>query len=203
MGRRRSARARTGLSIETLQNFESGFVKPQISDLEKISLALTVNIRDLLPNDKIEDKVIIKNHKDCKIWYYPENTQRYKFRELASTTALPFSKSFEVEILDSSNSELDLTSGLHQYIYNIGETPITLSWRINNEKNNKIINSNDSLYMKPFIPHNFRGIGKLLILRIGGKIPGDSQRELSIVGKDNAKRAISETTLWFDKKGKN
>ncbi|MBL75312.1 MAG: hypothetical protein CL763_00045 [Chloroflexi bacterium] len=194
---------RTGLSIETLQNFESGFVKPQISDLEKISLALTVNIRDLLPNDKIEDKVIIKNHKDCKIWYYPENTQRYKFRELASTTALPFSKSFEVEILDSSNSELDLTSGLHQYIYNIGETPITLNWRINNEKNNKIINSNDSLYMKPFIPHNFRGIGKLLILRIGGKIPGDSQRELSIVGKDNAKRAISETTLWFDKKGKN
>ena len=57
--------------------------------------------------------------------------------------------------------------------------------------------------MKPFVPHNFRGNGKLLILRIGGKIPGDSQRELSIVGKDNAKRAISETTLWFDKNGKN
>ena len=194
---------RTGLSIETLQNFESGFVKPKISDLEKIALALTVNIRDLLPNDKIEDKVIIKNHKDCKIWYYPENTQRYKFRELASTTALPFSKSFEVEILELSNSELDLTSGLHQYIYNIGETSITLNWEINNEKNDKIINPNDSLYMKPFIPHNFRGNGKLLILRIGGKIPGDSQRELSIVGKDNAKRAISETSLWFDKKGKN
>ena len=57
--------------------------------------------------------------------------------------------------------------------------------------------------MKPFVPHNFRGNGKLLVLRIGGKIPGDSQRELSIVGKDNAKRAISETTLWFDKHGKN
>ena len=42
-----------------------------------------------------------------------------------------------------------------------------------------------------------------MVLRIGGKIPGDSQRELSIVGTENAKRAISETTLWFDKKGKN
>ena len=71
------------------------------------------------------------------------------------------------------------------------------------KKNSKIINSNDSLYMKPFIPHNFRGNGKLLVLRIGGKIPGDSQRELSIVGMENAIRAISETTLWFDKKGKN
>ena len=194
---------RTGLSLESLQNFESGSTKPQIADLEKIALALTVNIRDLLPNDKIEDKVIVKHHKDCKSWYYPENTQRYQFRELASTTALPFSKSFEVEILDSSTSELDLTSGLHQYIYNIGETPITLNWDINNEKNNKIINPNDSLYMKPFIPHNFRGNGKLLVLRIGGKIPGDSQRELSIVGKENAKRAISETILWFNKSGKN
>ena len=194
---------RTDISIDTLQDFESGLCEPTISDLEKIAFALTINLRDLLPNDKIEDKVIIKNYENCKSWYYPENTQRYKFRELASTTALPFSKSFEVEILDSSNSELDLTSGLHQYVYNIGQTPINLNWKINNQEYDKIMNHNDSLYMKPFVPHNFRGNGKLLVLRVGGKIPGDSQRELSIVGKDNAKRAISETTLWFDKDGKN
>jgi methylphosphonate synthase len=57
--------------------------------------------------------------------------------------------------------------------------------------------------MKPFISHNFRGNGKLLILRIGGKIAGESQRELSIVGKKDAQRAISETTQWFDPQGKN
>ena len=92
---------------------------------------------------------------------------------------------------------------LHQYIYNIGKNQITLNWEINGKKNQKVIYPNDSLYMKPFVKHNFRGSGKLLILRVGGKIPGDSQRELSIVGKENAERAISETTLWFDKKGKN
>jgi hypothetical protein len=27
---------------------------------------------------------------------------------------------------------------------------------------------------------------------------GEAQRELSILGKDNVKRAISETTQWFD-----
>ena len=194
---------RTNLPIDVLKNFESGLIIPQILDLEKIADALTVNIRDLLPNDRIEDKVIIKHHEDCKTWYFPENKQHYKFHELASTKALPFSKSFEVDILNSEDSELDLNSGLHQYVYNIGKTPITLNWEIFNEKHSEILNCNDSLYMKPFVPHNFRGNGKLLILRIGGKIPGDSQRELSIVGKENAKRAISETTLWFDKNGKN
>jgi len=193
---------RTNISVEMLKSFEEGGNQPQISDLEKIAIALTVNIRDLLPNDKIEKKVIIKNHEDCKMWEYPESTKCYKFYELASTITLPFSKSFEVEIQNSNDSELDLVSGLHQYVYNIGKTPITLNWEINNKKYNEIINSNDSLYMKPFMKHNFRGEGKLLILRVGGKIPGDSQRELSIVGKDNTERAISETTLWFDKKGK-
>ena len=194
---------RTGIPISTLENFESSSAIPQISELEKIAHALTVNTRDLISNDHIEEKVIVKHNEDCKTWYYPENTQCYKFNELASTTALPFSKSFEIEILESKNPELDLTSGLHQYVYNIGETTITLNWEIYNEKHSMKVNSNDSLYIKPFVPHNFRGNGKLLILRIGGKIPGDSQRELSIVGKDNAKRAISETSLWFDKKGKN
>ena len=88
-------------------------------------------------------------------------------------------------------------------MYNIGNNPITLTWKLNDEIFTKLIHSDDSLYLKPFIKHNFRGNGKLLVLRIGGKIPGDSQRELSIVGKKNAKRAISETLLWFDPKGRN
>ena len=36
-----------------------------------------------------------------------------------------------------------------------------------------------------------------------GKIVGDSQRELSIVGIENTKRAISETIQWFDPKTPN
>ena len=51
--------------------------------------------------------------------------------------------------------------------------------------------------------HNFCGEGKLLVLRIGGKISGDPQRELSIVGRENTERAINETMQWFDSKGKN
>ena len=65
------------------------------------------------------------------------------------------------------------------------------------------IEPGDSACIKPFIQHNFCGEGKLLILRIGGKISGDPQRELSIVGRENTERAINETMQWFDSKGKN
>ena len=115
---------------------------------------------------------------------------------------MPFSKAFEINVRSIDNSELDLRVGLHQFVYNIGETNIILNWEIENEKIQTTIYPGDSLYIKPFIKHNFRGDGKLLVLRIGGKIAGEAQRELSILGKDNVKRAISETTQWFDPSGK-
>jgi len=194
---------RTSIIIDDLNTFENGLKIPSFSQIEKIAQALTINIRDLLSNDKIEDKVIVSHHGECQKWFYPENTKTYEFYELASTTALPFSKAFEVLVLNSENNELDLESGLHQYVYNIGDTPISLNWTFDNIKYNEIINPDDSVYLKPFIKHNLRGNGKLLILGIGGKIAGDSQRELSIIGKKNAERAISETMQWFDPKGKN
>ena len=194
---------RSLIPISKLEQLESGSTNPSFSELEKISQALTINLRDLLPNDKIEEKVIVKHHAEGKTWNYPENTKTYEFRELASTTTLPFSKAFEIIILDSNNPELDLKSGLHQYVYNVGSTPVSITWSFNNEKFTETINPDDSLYVKPFVNHNFRGTGKLLVLRIGGKIAGDSQRELSVVGKKNAERAISETMQWFDSEGKN
>ncbi|NDB89062.1 MAG: XRE family transcriptional regulator [Thaumarchaeota archaeon] len=194
---------RTGISKSQLEGFEKAINIPAFDQTEKIAHAIGVSIRDLLPNDTIDDKVIVKHHDDGKKWYYPESTKAYLFVDLASTTSLPYSKAFEVEVLDSNNNDLDLRAGSHQYVYNVGQTPITLTWEFDGVRHSKKLNPDDSAYVKPFVKHNFRGQGKLLILRIGGKISGDSQRELSFVGKENAKRAIAETMQWFDPKGKN
>ena len=193
----------TSISISELQSFEIGTTIPSISNLKEIAHALTINLRDLLPNDEIEDKVIVKHNKDGKTWFYPENTKSYEFNELANTSVLPFSKSFEIKVLNSNNSELDLESGLHQYIYNIGDSSISINWKLGDLQSNEVIHPHDSVYMKPFIKHSFSGNGKLLVLRIGGKIAGDPQRELSVVGRSNAERAISETMQWFNPKGNN
>ena len=193
---------RTNIPTEKIVEFESGKTTPSNIDLQNLSKALTVNLRDLLPNDKTENKVIVKHHDEGKKWFYPNQTRAYEFVELANTTTLPFSKSFEIKINNTDNKELDLRAGLHQYVYNIGNNTITINWVLDGQIFSEKIHPGDSLYIKPFVEHNFRGEGKLLVLRIGGKIVGDSQRELSFVGKENTKRAISETIQWFNPKGK-
>ena len=194
---------RCKISKERIEAFENGKMVPSISDLSLIAPVLGVNSKDLMANDKIEDKVIVKYHNECKKWFYPEKTKVYEFVELASTTTLPYSKAFEIKVQNSYNSDFDLRVGLHQYVFNIGDKPIILNWIIDGKTYHDAINPNDSAYVKPFVKHNFRGDGKLLVLRIGGKTVGDPQRELSIVGRDNVKRAISETMQWFDPQGKN
>ena len=194
---------RTSLPKSELEDFEIGKKIPAIPDIEKIAQAMNVNVRDLMPNDKIEDKVIVKHHADGRKWYYPESTKAYRFLELVSSTTLPYSKAFEVEILESQSKDLDLRVGSHQYLYNVGQTSLSFTWESDGKQYTEKINADDSVYVKPFVRHNFRGQGKLLILRLGGKITGESQRELSFVGKENAKRAIAETMQWFDPKGKN
>ena len=193
---------RTDIPADKIIEFESGKTMPSNIDLQNIAKALTANLRDLLPNDKSENKVIVKHHDEGKKWFYPSQTSTYEFVELANTTTLPSSKSFEIKINNTDKNELDLKVGLHQYAYNISNNTITINWALDGQSFSEKIHPNDSLYIKPFIEHNFRGEGKLLVLRIGGKIVGDSQRELSFVGKENTKRAISETMQWFNPKGK-
>ena len=98
---------------------------------------------------------------------------------------------------------MDIKTGLHQYVYNISMDDITLNWSFNDKQYSEVIHPGDSVYIKPFVHHNFRGSGKLLVLRLGGKIVGDSQRELSVIGKENVKRAINESMQWFEPSGHN
>lgn len=194
---------RTNIAKSNIEDFEGGNKIPSNSDFERIAQALNVNTRDLMPNDKVEERVVVKHHDEGRRWYYPESTRTYQFLELASTVTLPYSKAFEVDVMDSQDKEMDLRAGLHQYLYNVGETPVSLNWEFNGKQYSKKISPGDSVYVKPFVRHNLRGKGKLLVLRIGGKVAGDPQRELSFVGKENAKRAIAETMQWFDPEGKN
>ena len=83
---------RTSITIDKLKKFENGNIIPSFTEYENIARALTVNIRDLISNDKIEEKVIVKHHEDGKTWMFPETTEVYELRELAATTSLPFSK---------------------------------------------------------------------------------------------------------------
>jgi transcriptional regulator with XRE-family HTH domain len=193
---------RTGFSVENVGGFESGVSVPEMSILQSLADALMVNVSNLLPLDKQEDKVIVRKYEDSKRWFYPAENSSYEIVELAATKDLPHSKSFEFNIHAANGFDLDLKCGLHQYIYNAGLSTVQVNWRCNGKDNSATLSPDDSLYMKPFINHNFRGKGKLLVLRIGGRVAGEPLRELSLIGKNNAERAIAETMQWFNVKGR-
>jgi methylphosphonate synthase len=194
---------RVKISKEKIESFENGLALPSFEEITKFATVLRINSRELFPNDLIENNVILQKYNEGEKWFFPESTKSYEFIELATTSNLPFSKAFEINVLDSNEDKFDLKVGLHQYVYNLGDKDIQLNWIFDGEKHQKILNPNDSAYIKPFIEHNFRGEGKILILRVGGKSTGDAQIELSFVGKPNVERAINEMMLWFDPTGKN
>ena len=193
---------RTSTSKEKLIQYENSSEIPSYETIVSLAAAMNVNARDLLPNDVIEDKVIVQYYKDSAKWNFPETTKAYEIVELAHSRNLPFSKAFEFTTLKENDSnsleELDLIVGLHQYVYNVGESTIRLNWKINNKSNLEELRPGDSAYIKPNVPHNFRNKGKLMVLRIAGRVAGDAQRELSSLDKNDAHRAISEVSMWFD-----
>ncbi len=193
---------RTSISKEKLIQYENSSEIPSYETIVSLAAAMNVNARDLLPNDVIEDKVIVQYYKDSAKWDFPETTKAYEIVELAHSRNLPFSKAFEFTTLKENDSnsleELDLIVGLHQYVYNVGESTIRLNWKINNKSNLEELKPGDSVYIKPNVLHNFRNKGKLMVLRIAGRIAGDAQRELSSLDKNDAHRAISEVSMWFD-----
>ena len=193
---------RTNMDIEKLKDFENGKI-PTYSEYTILAEHFNVNIRDLFSYDKISNKVIVRLHKNTKKWFYPEDTKNYELVELANANSLPYSKALEVNVLSENDKTLDLKIGLHQYGYNIGDTDVSIYYESNDGLKTDMINPGDSFYLKPFVAHNFRGKGKLLVLRISGKITGEPQRELSLIGKKNMARVINESLQWFDSKGKN
>ena len=193
---------RTKIPTDTIIDLENAKRLPTQDEIILLARSYNVNSRELMADDKTE-KVVVKPYNECKKWYYPENSKIYEFVELTSTPSLPFSKAFEINVQNSDSLDYDFKVGLHQFIYNVGENELLLNWEFTGKKYTKLIQPGDSIYIKPFIKHNFRGNGKLVVLRIGGRIPGDSQRELSLIGRRNTKRAINETMQWFDPHGKN
>lgn len=193
--------SRGGFEAAELAAWREGERLPSHDKLAALAAALGACVKDLLPPDVIEDKVKPLKHADARKWPYPSAAEpRYLLVELASTRHLPFSKALEINIQGGSSAAADFKLPLHQYFYNVGEADVELAWTANGGKRTATIRPGDSFYMKPFIPHSFSGRGKLLSLRIGGRINGGPRQEYSLYHPKQAHRAVQEHLQWFDPK---
>ena len=142
--------------------------------------------------------VKIKKFATNRNWYYPSKEKRtYRFNELTNLPELPLSKAYEFHILKDTNHNDTLEVPCHQYIFNIGKTPCKI--KIDKTISEKL-EPGDSVYLKPNLTHKFIGRGKLLVLRIGGKISGDVLYQMSMISDKNIKRLVDDNMPWFSSK---
>jgi hypothetical protein len=174
------------LSREVISDFFTAIRVPTAQEYRTLANVFNVNSRDLMPPDAFDKKVIVKHLSQTK----PRHFSGYSVTDLASIRYLPFSKALILE-----------RDPLHQYCYNFGAESIRFSWQTNGEIKEETIRPDDSIYIKPHIPHSFSPVGevpvKLLSLRIGAKTMGEPQRELSHIGKKHVRRILGEHMLWY------
>ena len=196
---------KVGLSLKYMQSIEDGRdIIPTVDELRSVAKVLGVSVRDLMPVVS-SDPVINLSYEQARRWNYPDESGLYTFVELASTPKLPYSKGLEVTVRPGATSSLK-TLG-HQYIYNIGESRVGLSWESSYDRQveYEYIYPRDSVYMKPCVKHRFisdNGIGRLLVMRIGGRLSGDTQHELSLLDRSGLERVCGELVPWYNKEGK-
>jgi methylphosphonate synthase len=167
---------------------------PSLEDIEKITSALNINLKDLIPNKKFTS-VKIGRYEKSLTWDYPsEENHIYKFVELTNVNQLPCSKALELTVIHEEDHEIFLEVPAHQYLYNIGETDCVLE----TEKIKQKFSPGDSIYLKPNVKHKFLKKSKILILRIGGKIYGENLFHLSSLSEKNFERLINDNKPWFN-----
>jgi hypothetical protein len=168
---------------------------PNTIILKKIAKYLNLNLRDLLPPNNTVD-VKIQKYKDSRKWFYPNDIKKnYKIIELTNVAELPYSKGFEITILKNDKKNAILEVPTHQYIYNIGSEDIKVDIDGVDEK----LNRDDSIYIKPNKKHKFLSKGKILVLRLGGRLSGDSLYQLSKISKESLKKTLNDNKPWFNK----
>jgi hypothetical protein len=134
-----------------------------------------------------------------------EQRPAYRVKALAGTLLSPASRALEIEVLGRDDATARLRTGLHQYCYVLGPDQVRLSWEHGGRTFERILDPDDSLYLKPFVPHAFTltGTGRcaVLALRIGGKVTGDVRREAAGLGRRTLRRLVADTGQWYDPTG--
>ena len=108
-------------------------------------------------------------------------------------------KGFEIEVLPGQSGSKELVTNMHSYFYNFGENNLFFNWFDGEKKCSSILYPGDSVYLQPFIDHNFcieENSGKLFVVRIPGSVSFSTRKELSFFSDTG--RAIKETMCWFD-----
>lgn len=192
----------SGLPDERLTVLLAGKDQAGPDELERLADALRVNVRDLLPIFPDErDGVVIVRSAEAPQWDYQGH---YRIKALAGTRVCPSTRALEFEVLGQDPADGNLRAGLHQYAYVLGPGPVTLHWEHLGTRHRADLAPGDSFYMKPHLTHALTVAGeaaRVLVLRIAGKVSGDSRLEAAALGPAALRRIVTDAEQWYDPAG--
>jgi len=175
----------------------TGIIPP--NHLSEVGAILNVRPSDLSAAALDAGPEVVVTHAQPKNWRpFPDaNQQTYRITPLTRTMRQPLMKGFDFRI--NSRVGASLKSPLHQYVYNYGDKPISISW---GDGHQDTISSGDSAYIAPYIAHSFGNNApkedvKLLTMGVPGGISDASLLEFSTFEASGRQRAIRENSRWF------
>lgn len=198
----------TAQLIERLVNagFDSGRAHtvvtdggPTVEEIEVIAAALNVRPTDLTVSPLTQDDpVVVQRRSQSVRRSYPDAAEpAYELAELARTRHQPLLKGFDLSVVGSGNG--DMQHSLHEYVFNYGDSPVTLVW---GEGRQTCFGPGDSAYVQPMVRHRFDRIdeadaGRLAVIRIPGALTGSVINELSTYAPEGRARVTGEMQRWF------
>jgi len=175
-----------------------------------LAKAMRISPRELTPvMSDTEDGIVISRGKHGKAWLLPDDIHpAYRLKELAGSCVTPFSKAMEVGVLRSKvEPPFFFEMGLHEYGYQLGPGPVLLDWFDGHSPHSAILRPGDSFYVRPFVSHSFRlvanaktGAAHLVLLRVAGRVAGDTLLEASMLGTGSVHRIAEENKCWYEAK---
>jgi hypothetical protein len=196
----------TGISTSRLKALEQGLEKPDWKELELFAKQFCVSLRDLLPieNDLDRGMKFFRKKNVEPIEQKRDGRLQYTYYARVMTPALPNIKPIELLLHLNKAEDVVINHGhfFHQYTEVLHGGPVAYLWKWKDKVHEAVFEEGDSWLIPGFTPHGFyspdpKHLGRILALTFGQHLAGDAKQELSIIGKDNASRIISDDREYY------
>ena len=193
-----------GISEDKIEKILNNEAKVDLELIEKAVKIWPVNYSDFfhIDDDTRNGYKICKSSQSnsSERLMYRGGKPYYLYKDTVMSKVSPFRPEWiqELSIVDDlnpNNDKVKFNNGhfLHQFTYFIG--PVNFYYIENKKKKVAAMNTGDSMYISPYVPHTFttrknpeNELGCILALTYTDKIDGESVNELSAIGYDLAKK---------------
>ncbi len=195
-----------GVTLKQLQSWIRG--EDNIPDelLSKATEIWPVNRRDFEPiTDDVPEGLLVVTAEESKLTeriLHRKGTPYYAYRDTAMSRMAPFRPEWIAELVDTDNTDVDdervcWNNGhfLHQFTYFMG--PVNFYFMRGSERCLAQMNTGDSMYISPYIPHTFTNRtvrdnqrGLILALTYSSDLGGDARAEMGALGEDTISKML-------------